>query len=86
MSFFRIYRHNQLKTHYPKLNIGNVVWVEHDWTKTFALLPHRTISGSWVWLKSIYVRRVWVYTGFVDEPETQYGNLFEVLTNQHEQI
>lgn len=68
-----------LINHNPNIELGDVVSVEHDWVKTFALLPHRTVSGRWVWLKSVYVRRVWVYTGFVDEPETQYGDLFDVL-------
>lgn len=64
---------------HPNIERGDVVAVEHDWVKTFVLLPHRTVSRRWVWLKSVYVRRVWVYTGFVDEPETQYGDLFDVL-------
>jgi hypothetical protein len=68
-----------LINHNPNIELGDVVSVEHDWVKTFALLPHRTVGGRWVWLKSVYVRRVWVYTGFVDEPETQYGDLFDVL-------
>jgi hypothetical protein len=63
----------------PNVKRGDIVAVEHGWVKTFALLPHRTVSGRWAWLKSVYVRRVWVYTGFVDEPETQYGDLFDVL-------
>lgn len=72
-------RHYMLINHNPNIELGDVVSVEHDWVKTFALLPHRTVGGRWVWLKSVYVRRVWVYTGFVDEPETQYGDLFDVL-------
>ena len=61
------------------MNEGDVVAIEHDWVPTFAILPHRTISNRWIWWKKIYVRRVWVYTGFVDEPETQYGELFDIL-------
>ncbi len=76
---WQIDRHYMLINHNPNIELGDVVSVEHDWVKTFALLPHRTVSGRWVWLKSVYVRRVWVYTGFVDEPETQYGDLFDVL-------
>lgn len=59
--------------------IDEVVAIEHDWAKTFVLFPHRTIGKRWVWLKRVYVRRVWVYTGFIDEPETQYGELFDIL-------
>ena len=63
----------------PDIQKYDVVAVEHDWVKSFAILPHKTISGNWIWLKTIYVRRVWVYTGFVDEPETQYAELFDLL-------
>jgi hypothetical protein len=72
-------RHYMLIVHNPNIERGDVVSVEHGWVKTFVLLPHRTISGRWAWLKSVYVRRVWVYTGFIDEPETQYGDLFDLL-------
>ena len=58
---------------------GTVVAIEHGWVKSFAILPHRTISDKWLWLKTIYVRRVWIYTGFIDEPETQYAELFDLL-------
>lgn len=61
------------------MNINEVVAIEHDWVETFVLLPHRTIGKRWVWFKKVYVRRVWVYTGFADEPDTQYGELFEIL-------
>ena len=76
---WKLERHQMLKYKIPNIERGDVVSVEHDWVKTFVLLPHRTIGRRWVWLKSVYVRRVWVYTGFVDEPETQYGDLFDVL-------
>jgi hypothetical protein len=58
---------------------GEIVAMEHDWIKTFILLPHRTIGHRWVWLKRIYVRKVWICTGFHIEPETQYGELFDIL-------
>ena len=64
------------------LYLGTVTAVEHDWVRTFVFLPHRTVSGRWVWLKKIYIRRVWVYTGFIDEPETQYGDIFDVLATK----
>lgn len=69
--------HNQ--DHYRSIEIGDVVAIEHNWVPTFALLPCRTISKKWVWFQTVYCRRVWVYTGFVDEPETQYGTVFDVL-------
>lgn len=61
------------------INVGDVVAIEHDWVKAFALLPHKTISNHWIWLDIVYVRRVWIYTGFVDEPYTQYAELFDIL-------
>lgn len=61
------------------MNEGDVVAIEHGWVPTFAILPHRTISGKWAWWKKIYVRRVWIHSGFHAEPETQYGELFDIL-------
>lgn len=61
---------------------GNITTIQHDWWKSFALLPHKTVSGRYVWLRPIYKRVVWMYTGFVDEPVTQYGDMFDILKNQ----
>lgn len=75
--------HHKLKQFFgDHLEIGTVTGIEHDWVPTFALLPHRTVRRQWIWLKKVYYRRVWVYTGFVDEPETQYGDIFDVLATQ----
>ena len=60
-------------------NPGDVVSVQIDWWRSFALLPHKTISGQWIWLKPVYKRIVWVYTGFADEPEVQYGTIVDIL-------
>lgn len=60
---------------------GDVVAMEHGWARWFTIIPRRTVSRSWIWGRA-YCRRVWVYTGFVDEPETQWGTLFDVLANQ----
>lgn len=73
-------RHHILKDHYGRIESGTVVSIERDWTPVFVFLPHRTVSRRWVWLKKVYSRRVWVYTGFIDEPETQYGELFDILS------
>lgn len=59
--------------------VGNVVAVKISWRKSFALIPHRTLSGRWIWLQDIYKRQVWVDTGFSVETETQYGDLFDVM-------
>ena len=79
MSYYGIdgIKHNQQRSRNVK--VGTVIAVEHDWVKTFAVLPHKTIGKKYVWLKTIYYRRVWVYTGFVDEPEIQYAELFDIL-------
>lgn len=58
---------------------GELVGVEIDWWKTFAVFPHRTIPGRWIWLKPIYKRIVWRYTGFTDEPFTEYGTFLDIL-------
>ena len=76
---WQLERHHILQDRYRNLECGMIVAIEHDWVPTFALLPHRTISKKWIWFSKIYVRRVWVYTGFIDEPETQYGDLFDIL-------
>ena len=58
-----------------------IVSIQHNWWKSFALLPCRTISGKWIWLEVVYKRVVWRYTGFTDEPFTEYGTLFDVIKN-----
>ena len=78
---WQMHRHHMLKHRYGPIETGTVVSVEHDWVPTFALLPHKTITGKYIWLRKIYMRRVWIYTGFVDEPKTQYGDLFEILAH-----
>lgn len=57
---------------------GMLVTVQHDWWRSFALFPHRTISDKWIWGRC-YKRVVWRYTGFTDEPFTEYGTLFDVM-------
>ncbi len=58
---------------------GQLVQIELPWTRTFALWPRRTLKGRWIWLRHVYHRRVWRYTGFVDEPFSEYGDLFDIL-------
>ena len=76
---WRMSRHQILRDHYGRIESGTVISVERPWRRTWAWLPHRTVSGRWRWLSRIYSRRVWVYTGFIDEPETQWGDVFDVL-------
>lgn len=61
------------------MEIGELVKVEVNWHPTFVIFPHKTISGRWYYFKKIYKRRVWRYTGFVDEPFTEYGDVFDML-------
>lgn len=62
-----------------KMQQGEIVSVQIDWWPSFALLPHRTVSGKWIMWRRCYKRIVWRYTGFADEPFTEYGELFDVL-------
>jgi hypothetical protein len=61
-----------------------IINVEIGWHTIFALIPHRTISGRWVWMKQCYKRIVWrgMY-GFHIEPFTEYGELFDILAEDH---
>jgi hypothetical protein len=58
---------------------GDLMMVEHAWHEIFALAPHKTVTGKWIWLRKIYRRRVWRSTGFAQEPLNEYGDLFEIL-------
>lgn len=77
--WWELTRHHILKDKYTDLKCGDIVNIEWNWRAGRPILPHRTVSGRWVWLRMAYQRRVWVYTGFIDEPETQWGTLFDVL-------
>ena len=77
-------RHHMLIHQKPTLQIGDIVSVQHDWWPSWAILPHRTIGGKWVWLKPVYKRVVWRYTGFIDEPFTEYGDLLDVLKHNEQ--
>jgi hypothetical protein len=56
----------------------------YPWRKTFALLPVKTVSGKYVWLKPVYKQKFWVIwgTGFHMEPHVEYGEIFDVLKDQ----
>ena len=53
----------------------------YPWRKTFALLPTKTISGKYVWLRTIYKRKFWAVwgKGFHMEPHVEYAELFDML-------
>ena len=76
---WQLSRNQMLRDRYGVIETGTVVRVERDWQPSWALRPHLTVSGRWRWLCRIYRRRVWVYTGFIDEPLTQWGDVFDVM-------
>lgn len=55
----------------------------YPWIKTFFLFPHKTITGKWIWWKYGYMRKVYIVEGmgFHMEPEVQYADLFDILTD-----
>lgn len=57
------------------------VYAVSKWKPTFAVLPHRTVTNKWVWLRFCFYRDVMVYDGvFIDEPDVQWArDVFEIL-------
>ena len=56
----------------------------YPWHEVYAWWPVKTVSGKYVWRKTIWKRKVWVVwgTGFHMEPHVQYATDFELLMNQ----
>jgi len=59
--------------------INELVTVQIDWWPSFAVFPHRTITGQWIWFRKCYKRIVWRYTGMHEEPFTEYATMFDIL-------
>jgi hypothetical protein len=78
MGIWQLPRHHMLKDKFPDIKTGYVTHVDQDWHPVFLIVPRRGVSRRWIWGRQ-YRRRVWIYTGFVDEPYTQYGTLFDIL-------
>jgi len=78
MGIWRLPRHQMLKDKFPDIKKGDVTHVDQDWHTVFLIVPRRSVSRRWIWGRQ-YRRRVWIYIGFVDEPYTQYGTLFDIL-------
>ena len=63
----------------------------YRWTRTFAWLPKKTISNNIVWLRRIYKQRFYTALGppigqsFHMEPFVEYGELFDILKEDHGQ-
>jgi hypothetical protein len=62
---------------------GDLISVQINWWPSWAVFPHRSVSGNWIWGKC-YKRVVWRYTGFSDEPFTEYGNAFDILVHNEQ--
>lgn len=63
------------------LELEGVIAQTGPWCRSFAVLPHCTISGHWIWLQRCYMRDISVYTiGSYTEPHTQWArDGFEIL-------
>ena len=63
------------------LELEGIIATTGPWRKSFAVLPHRTITGHWIWLTRCYMRDISVYTiGSYAEPDTQWArDGFEIL-------
>ena len=63
----------------------------YRWTRTFAWLPKKTISNNIVWLRTVYKQRFYTTLGppigqnFHMEPFVEYGELFDILKEDHGQ-
>lgn len=83
MNDYPIFRHIQLMDHFDNdLKTGDVTCLISDWEPYFPLFPVKRKDGKRAWFTRIYRRRVMVYTGFIDEPEWQYGTIFDVLRDE----
>ena len=50
------------------------IYVRSKWKPAFAVLPHRTITGKWIWMQRCFYRDVMVYDGnWIDEPDVQWA-------------
>ena len=75
---------------YIKMDITERIYDGCDcypWRKTFAIWPVKTVSGKYIWFKTIYKRKFWVVwgTGFHMEPHVEYGDLFDILVHDNNQ-
>lgn len=51
------------------------IYVRSGWKPAFAVLPHKTVTGKWIWLCHCFYRDVMVYDGmFIDEPDVQWAH------------
>lgn len=50
------------------------IYVRGGWKPAFAVLPHKTVTGKWIWLCRCFYRDVMVYDGgWIDEPDVQWA-------------
>lgn len=53
----------------------------NEWIEIFVWYPVKLKNGKWIWFSKCYRRKIWVYSGFVDEPFYEFGTLFDVIQN-----
>lgn len=58
-------------------------FTKHPWEPWFAWHPTK-VTGQWVWLKTIYRRRVTTYANHDDWEVYEFGTLFDVLKDNNE--
>lgn len=53
----------------------------YPWTRFYAWIPVRTVSGKYVWRQSLYRRKVWIVwgSGLHSEPVVQYATDFDII-------
>ena len=63
------------------LELEGIIATTGPWRRSFAILPHRTVTGHWIWLVRCYKRDISVYTiASYAEPDTQWArDGFEIL-------
>lgn len=76
---WQISRRQVIVISFPNIKKNDITGIISGWVPTFVFFPRKTISNKWVWLKKVYSRRAMVYTGFIDEPMTQYGDIFDII-------
>ncbi len=75
---WQINRNDMLRDRWPDIQKGDITNVERPWHPVFLIRPRRSINNQWIW-GQVYRRRVWIYTGFIDEPQSQYGTMFDIM-------
>lgn len=70
---------------WEKMKITSIITDGPDcypWTERYAWLPVKTVSGKYVWRRTVYKRKIWVTWGasFHTEPFVQYATDFDLIS------